>query len=229
MASIPSTPSPLPSAAATRSPAIAALLVAMDRLTQAGYRAIEEADPSIRIVAVADGIAEARRTLDEARPTMVLVDMTDERLNASQLIEALNSSHPQVPLLAVGGREDLIQAESALRAGAGGYICRSAPFEDILRAIHVVGNGENYLDPGLAQRIALQKLMGRTSSLSSLSPREYEVFCMMAGGAAVKEIARMLNLSTKTVANYGGSIKTKLKVDDIEELRAVARRAGVIG
>lgn len=210
-------------------PPITAVLVAMDRLTQSGYRAIEEADATVRIVAIADSIDAANAAIDTWHPSLILVDMTDDRLAAPRLIEGLTVAHPQARVLAVAGREDIIQAESALRAGAAGYICRSAPFEEILRAIHVVARGENYLDPGLAQRIALQKLMGRTSSLSSLSPREYEVFCMIASGASSREIARLMNLSHKTVANYGGSIKAKLKVDTVEDLRAVARRAGVIG
>jgi two-component system invasion response regulator UvrY len=221
--------SPSPGATSAASEAVTAVLIAMDRLTQSGYRAIEEADASIRIVAVSDSAAAADAAIEQHRPAVVLVDMTDDRMAAPNLIEALTTRQPTARVLAVAGREDIIQAEAALRAGAAGYICRSAPFDEILRAIHIVARGENYLDPGLAQRIALQKLMGRTSSLSSLSPREYEVFCMIASGASTREIARLMNLSYKTVANYGGSIKAKLKVDTVEELRAIARRAGVIG
>ena len=94
--------------------------------------------------------------------------------------------------------------------------------------MHLVADGSNYLDPALAQRIALQKLMGKSSNLRGLSPREYEVFCMLAADVPLKEIARLLNLSYKTVANYGGTIKAKLKLSTREDLRALARRTGVI-
>jgi DNA-binding CsgD family transcriptional regulator len=70
--------------------------------------------------------------------------------------------------------------------------------------------------------------MGKSSNLRVLSPREYEVFCMMAADVPLKEIARLLDLSYKTVANYGGTVKTKLKLNNREELRALARRTGVI-
>jgi DNA-binding NarL/FixJ family response regulator len=131
-------------------------------------------------------------------------------------------------VLAVSAREDLIEAEVALQGGAGGYVCRSAALEEIVKAIHLVADGNNYLDPALAQRIALQKLMGKSSSLRGLSPREYEVFCMLAADLPLKEIARLLNLNYKTVANYGGTIKAKLKLSTREDLRTLARRTGVI-
>jgi two-component system invasion response regulator UvrY len=115
-----------------------------------------------------------------------------------------------------------------LQAGAAGYVRRSIAIEEIVRAIHLVASGRNVLDPALAQRIALQKLMGKSSSLRVLSPREYEVFCMMAADVPLTEIARRLDLRHKTVANYGGTIKAKLKLATRDELRALARRTGVI-
>jgi DNA-binding NarL/FixJ family response regulator len=204
------------------------LLVAANRITQTGYRAVEELDPSIFFDWIAASSEDALRVLKTERPDLMLVDLTDERLRGTQLIHDIVAAHPAIPVLAVSAREDLIEAEVALQAGAGGYVCRSAPLEEILKAIHLVADGKNYLDPSLAQRIALQKLMGKSSNLRVLSPREYEVFCMLAADIPLKEIARLLDLSYKTVANYGGTIKTKLKLTTREEIRALARRTGVI-
>lgn len=204
------------------------LLVAANRIAQTGYRAVEEADPSIRIDWNAASTEEALRILASAQPDLLLVDLTDDRLQGTRLIHDVLEVHPAIRVLAVSAREDLIEAEVALQAGANGYVCRSAALEEIIKAVHVVAEGGNYLDPTLAQRIALQKLMGKSSNLRVLTPREYEVFCMMAADVPLKEIARLLNLSYKTVANYGGTIKAKLKLSSRKDLRALARRTGVI-
>ncbi|MCG3202580.1 MAG: hypothetical protein NFCOHLIN_02465 [Gammaproteobacteria bacterium] len=205
------------------------LLVAVSRITQTGYRAVEEADPSISFDWIAASTGDALRILESARPDLLLVDLTDERLRASQVIYDIVLAHPGIRVLAVSAREDLMEAEAVLQRGAAGYVCRSAALDEIVKAIHLVSGGSNYLDPTLAQRIALQKLMGRSTSLRVLSPREYEVFCMLAADVPMKEIARRLDLSYKTVANYGGTIKLKLKIATREELRALARRTGVVG
>jgi two-component system invasion response regulator UvrY len=204
------------------------LLVAASRITQTGYRAVEEADPSVSFDWIAASGEDALRILQSAHPDLLLVDLTDDRLHGTQLIHDVVVAHPAIRVLAVSTKEDVIEAEVALQGGAGGYVCRSAALEEIVKAIHLVADGKNYLDPSLAQRIALQKLMGKSTSLRVLSPREYEVFCMMAADVPLKEIARLLNLSYKTVANYGGTIKTKLKLTTREEFRALARRTGVI-
>lgn len=219
----------VPAVEVTQSVPVRVLLVAMHRLTQAGYRLLEETDPGIHIEAIADSAPAALEAVNQRPPDVLVVDLSDERLSGCELIPTLMATHPHLHLLAVSGHEDVLEAEVALQGGAAGYVCRSAPIEEIIRAVRVVASGGNYLDPAMAQRIALQKLMGKSSSLRVLSPREYEVFCMLAEGIPIKEIARRLNLNQKTVANYGGAIKAKLKVRSREELRAFARRTGVLG
>jgi len=204
------------------------LLVAAGRITQTGYRAVAETDPGISFDWVAASATDALAALANAQPDLVLVDLTDPCLDGPQIIRDIVLAHPRLRVLAVSSREDLTEAEAVLQAGAAGYVRRSAAIEEIVRAMHLVASGRNVLDPALAQRIALQKLMGKSSSLRVLSPREYEVFCMMAADVPTTEIARRLDLSPKTVANYGGTIKAKLKLATREELRALARRTGVI-
>jgi len=204
------------------------LLVAASRITQTGYRAVAETDPSISFDWVAASASDALAVLANAKPDLMLVDLTDPCLDGTRVIQDIVLAHPRMRVLALSPREDLIEAEAVLQAGAAGYVCRTVAIEEIVRAIHLVASGRNVLDPSLAQRIALQKLMGKSSSLRVLSPREYEVFCMMAAEVPMTEIARRLDLSLKTVANYGGAIKAKLKLGTREELRALARRTGVI-
>ena len=218
-----------PTKAASARAKVRVLLVALNRMTQAGYRIVEELDPEVRIDSVTDSIEGAVETAGRIRPDLVLVDLSDERLSGVKVIETILSTYPELRVLAMTAHEDIIEAEQVLLSGAGGYAGKSAPMEEIIKAIRTVAAGKNYLEPGLAQRIALQKLMGKNSTLRVLSPREYEIFCMMVADLPTKDISRRLDLTYKTVANYSGTIKAKLRVRTREELKAIAQRSGVIG
>lgn len=204
------------------------LLAAVHRLTQAGYRILEDADPQLRIEAACDNVADTLATAERLKPHVVLVDFSDATFPGIDLIKALIARHPEQRILAVAPRDDVIQAEEILLAGARGYTSKSAPIEEIAKAVRLVAHGQNYLDAALAQRIALQKLLGRSDRLRVLSPREYEIFCLLANGSRIKEIAARLNLTNKTVANYHSTIRAKLNARTSEELRAIAARNGVI-
>ncbi|MGQ0657962.1 MAG: LuxR C-terminal-related transcriptional regulator [Chromatiales bacterium] len=205
------------------------LLVALNPMTQAGYRVLEEMDPELRIGTVAESVEGALEAVTQMRPDLILVDLSDDRLPAVKLIETVVAAHPELRLLAMTAHEDIIEAEQVLLSGAAGYTGKSAPLEETIKAVRAVAAGGNYLEPTLAQRIALQKLMGKSSSLRVLSPREYEIFCMMASDIPVRDIARRLALTYKTVANYSGTIKAKLKIRSRDELKAIAIRHGVTG
>jgi DNA-binding NarL/FixJ family response regulator len=92
-----------------------------------------------------------------------------------------------------------------------------------------VAAGRNYVDPALAQRIALRRLLGRSHRLRILSAREYEIFCLLANDIPAHDIATRLALSLKTIANYSSSINGKLGIHTRDELKALAAQYGVAG
>jgi two-component system, NarL family, invasion response regulator UvrY len=111
-------------------------------------------------------------------------------------------------------------ALAALRAGALGYVTKSSPPDVLLRAIADVLAGRNALSPDIAQALALARLSGQRRPLEDLTPREFDVLCMLVSPASEQEIAQRLHLSVKTIHNLHYQIKSKLDVaSDIELTR----------
>jgi two-component system, NarL family, invasion response regulator UvrY len=95
--------------------------------------------------------------------------------------------------------------------------------------VTIVAAGRRYLDPALAQKLALAEFDGGTKSpVERLSEREFEVFVRLAGGATVQRIAADLNLSASTIGTHLYNIKQKLNVANQSELTLIAIRHGLI-
>jgi DNA-binding NarL/FixJ family response regulator len=118
-------------------------------------------------------------------------------------------------------------ALAALRAGALGYVTKSSPPDVLLRAIADVLAGRNALSPDISQALALARLAGRRRPLEDLTPREFDVLCMLVSPASVHDIAQRLHLSIKTIHNLHYQIKTKLGVDSDIELTRLAMSWGL--
>src|ERR1022692_1581363 len=104
-------------------------------------------------------------------------------------------------------------ALAALRSGALGYITKSSPPDVLLRTIADVLLGCHVLSPDIAQALALARLPGGRRPLEDLTPREFDVLCMLVSPAGVHEIAQRLHLSVKTIHNLHYQIKSKLGVN----------------
>ena len=98
----------------------------------------------------------------------------------------------------------------------------------LVEAVRQIANGNIYIDPDIAQRLAFQKTKGSDSPFQALSTRELEIVCLLAEGLSVNAIANRLALSYKTVANYATQIKSKLEVDTSAELTRLAIRHGLV-
>jgi two-component system invasion response regulator UvrY len=99
----------------------------------------------------------------------------------------------------------------------------------LLEAVIAIAAGKRYLDPTLAQKLALAEFDGaHRSPVEQLSEREFEVFIRLAGGATVQRIAQDLNLSSSTVGTHLYNIKQKLSVANQSELTLIAIRHGLI-
>ena len=126
----------------------------------------------------------------------------------------------------IDGHVDTI-AERAVQLGARGYVTKSNPPEILTAAVAEVAAGGLALSPDIAKSIAVLKLSGEQNLLEQLSAREFEIFRLLAAGRPVTEIARLLNLSGKTVANYHSLIKQKLNLSSDVELVLLAQRQEV--
>lgn len=124
--------------------------------------------------------------------------------------------------------ENAVFATQALSAGAVAYVAKSADADDLVKAIRAVAAGKHFLSAIMAQRIALQSMSGEDNPTQKLTTREFEVFRLIAEGMVVDEIADLLSISQKTVANYQTLLKQKLDVNSPVELVRIAIRQGII-
>ena len=109
-----------------------------------------------------------------------------------------------------------------------GFVTKTGLAEDLLQAVLDVAKGRTFLSAGIAQKIALQTLIGDDDPMHQLSYREFEVFRLLAEGKKVEDVAEMLKISQKTVANYYTIIKQKLGVASPVEMVRLAMKHGLI-
>lgn len=202
-------------------------LCASSELAQAGYSMLSDRDPMLFIQPASMELKESLSAITERRPHLLVVDMSGSAAKAIALIEGIHFAQPALPIIALNGPEDTQLTENALRAGARGYGTRKTSMDEMIKAIHSVATGGLYIEASLAQRIALQKLMGKSQRLKVLSDREYSVFCLLAEGRSLNEISDQLEIKYKTVANYHSKIKEKLAVNSKAELKEIAVSSGV--
>lgn len=204
------------------------LLVDDHAVVRAGYRTLLEDVPGLEIIAEADNGDSAVKLFLEVSPDVAIMDLSLPGIGGLEAIRRIIQRKHDARILAFSMHEDTVFVEQALQAGARGYITKSSAPTVLVEAVRQVAGGGMYLDPDVAQRLAFQKTRGASSPMAGLSTREFEIFCLLAEGEAVVDIARRLSLSAKTVANYSTQIKSKLDVGSVAEIARLAIRHGFV-
>jgi two-component system invasion response regulator UvrY len=207
---------------------ISVLLVDDHTVVRTGFRLLLEGTPDVRVVAEADSGEAACRRYDETTPDIVVLDLSMPGIGGLETLRRIRARNHSAKMLALSAHDDVMHARRALRQGALGFLSKRTAPETLLEAVRTVAAGQRYIDPRLAQEIALADVSGALSPVELLSEREFEVFMRLANGSAVQRIATELNLSASTVGTHLYNIKQKLQVSNQAELTLVALRAGLI-
>jgi two-component system invasion response regulator UvrY len=207
---------------------ISVLLVDDHTVVRTGFRLLLESTPDVRVIAEADSGEAACRRYEETTPDIVVLDLSMPGIGGLETLRRIRARNPSAKMLALSAHDDVMHARRALRQGALGFLSKRTAPETLLEAVRTVAAGQRYIDPRLAQEIALADVSGALSPVELLSEREFEVFMRLANGAAVQRIATELNLSASTVGTHLYNIKQKLQVSNQAELTLVALRAGLI-
>ena len=184
--------------------------------------------PDFQVCGEAGDAPEALRLIGATQPDITIVDISLASGSGIELIKDIRASHAQVAVVVLSMHDELLYAERALRAGAGGYIMKSEATQKVIEAIRAVLRGEIYVSPKVASLMA-QKFVGgktgRTSfSIEQLSDRELEVFQLLGAGYSTRQISEHLHVGFKTVQGYSARIKEKLNLSNINELMREAIR-----
>ncbi len=207
---------------------IKVMLVDDHAVVRAGYQMLLKNSPEIEVVAEANSGEEACRLHDINEIDVIVMDLSLPGIGGIEAIKRIHAHDNKTQILVFSMHEEIIFVEQSLQAGASGYITKSTAPQLLVDAIKRLSRGEKYIDPELAQRLAIEKSRGKDSPLSDFSTREFEIFCMLAEGLNTSEIAKRLSLSYKTVANYSTQIKNKLDVATVADIARIAIRYNII-
>lgn len=199
-----------------------------------GMAALLDSLEGVTVVAQAASAAEARTTLvapgDLDVVDVVVMDLDLGDGSGVELTRDLVRSRPDVPVLVMTMHEDDDSVAACLRAGAHGFLVKSASPHEVERAVRAVANGELILAPGVAAR-AMANVLGASRvpvPFPQLTDREREVLALVAAGLDNTAISRRLSLSTKTVRNYVAGVLAKLSLRDRAAAIVRAREEGLV-
>jgi DNA-binding NarL/FixJ family response regulator len=160
--------------------------------------------------------------LEQARAggwDVIVLDLNLPDRSGLDVIAQLRSTTPHVPVLVLSMHQEISYAARALKAGAFGYVSKDSAREHLVTAIRRLARGERFLTPAFAESLAfdlMNPLKGRTHE--SLSDREFQVLCLIAGGKPPREIATALGVSVKTVATHRARLLAKMALKNNAEL-----------
>jgi two-component system, NarL family, invasion response regulator UvrY len=208
---------------------IRVLLVDDHAVVRTGFRLLLQSQPDINVVAEAQSGEAACQMYAELTPDVVVMDLGMPGMGGLEALRRIRARNSAARVLALSAHDDPMHARRALREGALGFLSKRSAPEALIEAIASIAAGRRYLDPSLAQTLALAEIEGATRSpIEQLSEREFEVFIRLAGGATVQKIADDLKLSASTIGTHLYNIKQKLGVVNQSELTLLAIRHGLI-
>lgn len=196
-------------------------------MVRLGFRLLLEGAGAM-VVGEASSGEDAVRRYSELLPEVLIMDVSMPGIGGLVALERLRAAHSTARVLMLSAHHDAVVPVRALRLGARGYLCKQATPDEFLRAVAAVAQDRRYLDPELAQAVALAQLSGSSSPLESLTEKELAVFIQLAQGRSVNDIAGDFCLSPSTVGTHLYHIKQKLNLQNAAEMALLAMRSGLI-
>ena len=204
------------------------MLVDDHAVVRMGFRMLLDGADDIAVLGEAESGEEAVRRFSELKPDVIVMDISMPGIGGLEAIDRILAKNPDMRILVLSAHEDAMHARRVLKAGAVGYLTKRSAAEELIHAIRVVHRGKTYLEPGIAQQMAVEQVSGERNPVDTLSEKEFKVFLSLAQGRSVQDIADVMSLSPRTVGTHLYNIKQKLGASNSAELAIIAIRAGLI-
>lgn len=204
------------------------MLVDDHAMVRYGFKVLLQAWVDAEVVAEASSGEMALQLYDLHKPDVVIMDIAMTGMGGIEAIKRMVAKDANARILCLSAHEDTSYSRRALQAGALGYLSKRSAPEVLIDAIRLVSKNNRFIDPVIAQRLAMQDLDGDKSPIDKLSPREFEVFMQLARGQSVAHISEILNLSVSTVGTHLHKIKQKLIMSNQSEMTLLAMQYGLI-
>jgi two-component system NarL family response regulator len=209
---------------------IRVLIVDDHLLFRAGLVSLFATCPDFSVVGEASGGEEALILLDRLNPDLILLDVRMPVVGGLETLRRIRAIHPGVHVVMLTASEDENDLFEAIKAGAHGYILKSADPDDFFRQLHGVMQGEAALSGFLTAKILkeMSAASRTTPEVGDLTQREAEVLRLVAEGASNKEIATRLSITENTVKKHLRNILDKLHLQNRTQAATYALREGLL-
>jgi len=191
-------------------------------LLREGIAAIVGSQPDMHLAASASNGGEGIQSFRAHQPDVTLMDLRLPDVSGIDALIAIRSEFPEARIMMLTTFSGDVDIHRALKAGAYGYMLKSAPGKELIEAIRKVHSGKKSVPPELAAQVAEQL------SADSLTEREIEVLRHIAGGNRNKDVGALLFISEETVKVHVKHIMEKLGATDRTQAMAIAVRRGII-
>jgi len=166
----------------------------------------------------------------ETRPDLVILDIMLPGMNGVEILRRLQKQLPDTRCLIFSGYQNLHLVKETVRAGANGFVEKTAPLTELKKGIDTVLEGGTYFGPVVAAmlRDVLVNPEGARSTADILTPREREVLQLIAESYSTKQVAAKLGVSVKTADNHRTNLMRKLDLHDVASLTRYALQIGLV-
>lgn len=213
---------------------IRVLLTDDHQLFRQGIRTLLDAEEDLEIAGEAANAADAVALARQQRPDIVLMDIGMTGMSSFEATRQIRKERPETRVIFLSMYDDEDYLAECVEIGAGGYVLKDSPAEQLLTAIREVHHGGSFLSPRLLSRLVDDlRTQGRAGVMrqprfGTLTKREREILKMLAEGKSVKETAAEFNLSVKTVEAHKFNLMRKLDIHNKAQLVQYAIQKKVI-
>lgn len=216
------------------------LLVDDHAVVRAGFKMLLSAQPYVEQISSVERGELVGHEYERFQPDIVVMDLSMPGIGGLEAIRRLIKQDKNANVLVYSIHDEAIYIDRAMQAGAKGYVSKNSAPEILSEAMQVVMSGRQFIecnneheastesetteDNELTQTMEVQ----HRAAIDALSPREFDVFCLIAKGMTNSDASEKLCLGYKTVANYNTQIKHKLNVSTVAELAHIAIMLGII-
>lgn len=208
---------------------IKVILVDDHAVVRAGFRMLLSTEADIDVIAEAERGEAACQLYLERQPDVIVLDLSMPGIGGLESIRRICNRDGNAKILVFSVHDEMVYVDRAMNAGARGYITKNSAPNILVTAIQKIAAGEIYIEQGLMKNMPTQNSEADYRTIvDTLSPREFDVFLLLAKGLTAHKIAEELCLGYKTVANYGTQIRSKFKVSSVAELAHIAIILGIM-
>lgn len=204
-------------------------------MVRVAFKSLLSQAASFEVVGDSGDVREAVDQIAALRPDVLLLDITMPGLSGLDAIGLIRKVSPRTRIIMLTNLEGETYVDQALKAGAEGYLSKDSEPAELALAIEAVHRGDPFVSPRVASGLITMMRGGRvpepgstTSRVANLTPREREVFQLLALGKSNKEVARELDISLGTAKKHRENLQRKLDCHSAAELARLAIREGLM-